>query len=285
MATARAHAHATGHALSHDRSLGAVWSKTLRDQRRSLLWWCVAIGLVVLMYSAFYPSIRSNAEQFTQYMRNLPQAVRNMLGGTDIASPQGYLRSEIFTFMGPILLLVYAIGAGSRAIAGEEERGTLDLLLSMPVRRRTVVFETFVALAVGTFAIAATAWLVTAIVGPLFDLTIRVENLAAAYLNLYLLALAFGTTALAVGAGTGSRGLAIGVSSGGALAAFLLNTFAGSVSWLGPYRYLSPFYYYTGHDPLRTGFTPMDPIVLAGISAVALGVALVTFERRDLATA
>ena len=36
----------------------------------------------------------------------------------------------------PLLLLVYAIGAGSRAIAGEEESGTLDLLLAHPLSRR-----------------------------------------------------------------------------------------------------------------------------------------------------
>jgi ABC-2 type transport system permease protein len=284
MATSTQPAGTARTVVSHDRWLGAVWSKTLRDQRRALLWWCVAIGLVVLMYSAFYPSITANARQFDQYMKNLPRAVRDMLGGADIASPVGYLRAEIFTFMGPVLLLVYAIGAGSRAIAGEEERGTLDLLLTTPVRRRTVVLDTFAAMAIGTLLIAATAWLVTAVVGPLFDLDVPLANLTAAFLNLYLLALAFGSVALAVGAATGSRGLAIGVSSGAALATFLLNTFAQSVSSLEPYRYLSPFYYYTGHDPLRNGFTPMDPLVLAGISAVAVAVALATFERRDLRT-
>ena len=38
--------------------------------------------------------------------------------------------------MVPLLLLIAAIGAGAGAIAGEEERGTLDLLLSLPVSRR-----------------------------------------------------------------------------------------------------------------------------------------------------
>jgi ABC-2 type transport system permease protein len=249
-----------------------------------LLWWAIAIGLVVLMYSAFYPSIRSNAHQFDQYMKNLPVAVRRMLGGSNISSPAGYLMSEIFSFMGPTLLLVYAIGAGARAIAGEEERGTLDLLLSTPVRRRTVVLDTFVAMAIGSFAIAATAWLVTAAVGPMFDLTVPFAGLTAAYLNLFLLGLGFGTIALAIGAATGSRGMAIGVAAGAALVTFLLKTFAVAMSWLEPWRLLSPFWYYTGHDPLRTGFHASDPVVLASISVVALAVALVTFERRDLAT-
>jgi ABC-2 type transport system permease protein len=270
--------------LAHDRSLGAVWSKTLRDQRRALLWWAVGIGLVVLMYSAFYPSIEQNAAQFNDYMKNLPEAVRNLLGGSDIASPEGYLMSEIFSFLGPILLLVFAIGAGARAIAGEEESGTLDLLLSTPVRRRRVVTDKFLATALGTLLLATTAWIVTAVAGPAFDLTVAFAGLTAAFLNLFLMALAFGTIALAVGAATGSKSLAIGVASGAALATFLLKTFASVTSWLEPYRFLSPFYYYTGHDPLRNGFDIVDPIVLAGISAVALAVALMSFERSDLAT-
>jgi ABC-2 type transport system permease protein len=272
------------HVLGRERSLGAVWSKTLRDQRRALPAWAVAIGLVVLMYTAFYPSIKSNAAQFTQYMENLPEAVRNMLGGADIASPEGYLMSEIFSFMGPVLLLVFAVGAGARAIAGEEERGTLDLLLSTPVRRRRVVADKFVAMTIGTLVLAVTAWLVTALIGPVFDVNVSFAGLIAAFLNLFLMALAFGTIALALGAATGSRALAIGVASGAALLTFLLKTFASVVPWLRPYRLLSPFYYYTGHDPLRTGFTPLDPIVLAAISVVALAAALATFEGRDLAT-
>jgi ABC-2 type transport system permease protein len=273
----------TAPALAHEWSLGAVWSKTLRDQRRSLVWWAVGVGLVVLMYSAFYPSIEQSAAQFNDYMKNLPEAVRNILGGSNIASPEGYLMSEIFSFLGPVLLLVYAIGAGARGIAGEEGRGTLDLLLSTPIRRRRVVVDTFVAMTLGTLLLAATAWLVTAVAGPAFDLTVALEGLTAAFLNLFLMAVAFGTLALAIGAATGGRGLAIGVASAAALATLLLRTFASVVSWLEPYRLLSPFYYYTGHDPLRNGFDVLDPIVLAGISVGALVVALVTFEGRDLA--
>jgi ABC-2 type transport system permease protein len=268
--------------LAHEWSLGAVWSKTLRDQRRSLAWWAVGVGLVVLMYSAFYPSIEKSAAQFNDYMKNLPEAVRDMLGGSNIASPEGYLMSEIFSFLGPVLLLVYAIGAGARAIAGEEGRGTLDLLLSTPIRRRRVVVETFVAMTLGTLFLAATAWLVTAVAGPAFDLTVAFGGLTAAFLNLFLMALAFGTLALATGAATGGKGLAIGIASAAALATFLLKTFGSVVSWLEPYRLLSPFYYYTGHDPLRNGFHVLDPIVLAGISVAALVVAMVTFEGRDL---
>ena len=45
------------------------------------------------------------------------------------------------------MLLIFTIGAGAGAVAGEEERGTLDLLLAHPVRRRDYVIQRFLALA------------------------------------------------------------------------------------------------------------------------------------------
>ena len=60
-------------------------------------------------------------------------------GELDLASPAGYLNSQIYALLAPLLLLIFSIGGGAGAVAGEEERGTLDLLLAHPVRRRDYV--------------------------------------------------------------------------------------------------------------------------------------------------
>jgi ABC-2 type transport system permease protein len=48
-------------------------------------------------------------------------------------------------------------------------------------------------------------------------------------------------------------------------------------------RKLSPFYYYLGGDPLRTGVDLGHVAVLAAIPLVLLGVALWSLTRRDIA--
>ena len=73
-------------------------------------------------------------------MQNLPDAVKTIIGN-DYTSPAGYLRAEFFSLLGPILLLVYTIGGGAKAIAGEEEGRSLDLLLSTPLSRGRVVAD------------------------------------------------------------------------------------------------------------------------------------------------
>lgn len=270
-------------ALPRPTLLRTVFAKTIRDQRKALAWWAVGIVGTVLMYASFWPSVRDNAEQFNRYLKDLPEFLSNLIGGLDFATPEGYLQSELFSFIGPILMLVYAVGAGSRAIAGEEEARTLDLLLSVPVRRRRVLLDKFAAMAMGTLVLTLVMWISVLLLGQPFDLRPDLGGFTAMTLNTFLLGLAFGTLALAIGSATGRRALAIGIPSGIAVASFIVNALAPSVDWLEPFRLLSLFYYYSGGDPFLNGLDPVHASVLLAVTAVALASAAWTFERRDLA--
>ncbi|HXF72004.1 MAG TPA: ABC transporter permease subunit [Actinomycetota bacterium] len=262
--------------------LRSIAGKTFHDQRRSLPWWLGGLVALVLMYASFWPSVRTSGERFNEFLRQAPSWVRDLIGSPDFATPEGYARSELFALTLPIVLLVYGIGLGARAVAGEEERGSLDLLLSLPVRRGRVVAERFAALAGGLLLLSATAWAAILVLGPPFELRLDPAAVAAACLLAGLLGLAFGSVALAVGAATGRRARAAGVAGALALLSFLVNTFATSVDWIRPLRWASPFRYYAAHDPLLGAFRPLDALVLAAIAAIALAVAVATFERRDL---
>jgi len=262
-----------------------IVAKTLRDQRRALIGWAIGMAALVLLYASFYPSIRSNADALNKYVRTAPEWIRNMIGDSgDISSAVGYIRSEIFSTMGPLLLLILAIGAGARAIAGEEEGRTLDLLLANPVRRRTVVLQKFWAMVAATSGVGLVLLIALSLFGPAFGLHMALVNLAAAVVSAIALAVCFGAIALAVGCWRGRRAVAVAASTSLAVVLYLLNVLAPSVNGLSRYRVLSPFYHYIGYDPLRNGFSALHLSVLIAIAAVALAVALVTFERRDLAS-
>jgi ABC-2 type transport system permease protein len=177
---------------------------------------------------------------------------------------------------------VFSIGAGARAIAGEEEGRTLDLLLSTPIRRKEVLFDKWIALAVSALGLTAALGLAIAIVGPLFELRISIADLASACLMLYLLAVAFGTVALAVGCFTGRRGLANAITGAFATVTYVSNVLASAVDALAPLRPLSPFRWYLEPDPLIHGIAAVNLAVLVCITAVAYVAAWFSFERRDL---
>ncbi len=122
--------------------------KTLRDARRAIAWWSLGLVAMTALMVAVYPSVRDNPE-LNKMVDDYPDAFKAFFGlgeNVDYTSAVGYLNSELFSFMVPLLLLIAAIGAGARATAGEEERGTLDLLLANPISRRRLVLDKLAAL-------------------------------------------------------------------------------------------------------------------------------------------
>jgi ABC-2 type transport system permease protein len=260
-----------------------VLVETIRERRRSLLWWALGLVTLIAVTVVFYPSIRDD-RALNDYAKDLPDSVRALFAGgeLDITSPAGYLNSQIFSLMAPILFLIFAIGAGSAAVAGEEERGTLDLVLAQPLRRWDYVVQRFLALAalvsgltlVLLFAVALGSWVV--------DLEIGFGQLLAASLSVGLVALLFGTIALAVGAIRSGRAPAIAVAAAIAVVAWLLDGLGQAVDVLDPVRPLSPYYQAIGRNPLREGAIWEGWSILAAVSVLLAACAAAGFQRRDI---
>lgn len=262
---------------------GEVLAEALHERRRSLAWWSLGVIALVAINVAFYPSIRGDTA-LNDYVKNLPDSVRGLFvgGELDITSPAGYLNSQIYALMAPLVLLIFAIGAGAGAVAGEEERGTLDFLLAHPLRRRDYVVQRFLALTVLVAVLAgvllATVWLTSLLV----DLEIGLDRLAAASLSAGLLALFFGTVALATGSLRSGRTEAIAVAAGVGIASWLLDGLGQAVDALERWRPLSPYYQLIGKNPLREGALWSGWGIVAAATVLLVAVAAAGLERRDL---
>jgi ABC-2 type transport system permease protein len=259
-----------------------ILRKELRDQRRALIGWGGGLVAMTAMYASFWPSVRDNADQFESYLENLPEAFRNLIGELSLTSPVGYLQSELFSFLGPALLLVFAIGTGARSVAGEEEQRTMDLLAVTPLTRGRIVVEKFAAMTVTAIAIGAVLWAAIISIGPLFDLRIPPADVAAATVHLVLLGLAFGSIAMLLGCWLGRRGLAIGATSAAAVATFLLDAFAPAVEGMAWAERLTPFHYYGEGPPLADGLDLMRAGVLVAVALAGLLGSILLFDRRDI---
>lgn len=258
--------------------------KTLRDRRRSLLFWGLGLVILAVVLILFYPVIRE-ATFISEYLESFPEEFMALFAGeiTDYASPEGFLNGELFFLMYPLLLMVFAIGFGSGAIAGEEEHGTLDLLLSNPLNRWHLVLEKFIAMLVCTMLLTIVFWATLAIGGAAIDMGLNLVRLAAVCFSGFLLAIAYGALALAVGCARGKRGLSMGVAGALGVYGYMLNALAPLIDWLEPFQVASPFYYYIDANPLSNGLDPLHAAALIGLTVFFLGIAIVTFERRDLA--
>jgi beta-exotoxin I transport system permease protein len=259
--------------------------KTLRDSRRAIAWWSLGLVAMTALMVAVFPAVRDNP-QLNDLVDQYPEALKAFIafgGDLDYTSGAGYLGSELFSFMVPLLLTIAAIGAGARAVAGEEEAGTLDLLLANPLSRRRVVAEKTVALAVELLTLSVVLFAsLLAGVGAV-GMGVSATHLAGASAAAALLAFAFGALAVLAGALSGRRGAAIAVSAGAAVAAYLLNSLGPLVDLPGPVRALSPYYHYVVSDPLRQGLEADHVAILLAVGLAAAVAAAVAFEHRDVA--
>jgi ABC-2 type transport system permease protein len=260
--------------------------KTLRDVRRGFVWWSLGLAGFVALIVSVYPTVHSNPA-LKKLSEDYPKALQAFIafgGQVDYSSAAGYLGIELFSLMVPLLFLVAAIATGAATIAGEEERGTLELLLANPVSRARVVLEKSLALALEIGGLGIVLWLALWIGALAVGMDISAEHLAAATLAAVLLAIAYGEIAVLVGAASGKRSLTIGVTAAAGVAGYLVNGLAPLVDALEGPQKLSPFYHYAAGDPLRHGLSAGHLGVLIAVALAAAAAAPWAFSRRDVST-
>jgi ABC-2 type transport system permease protein len=261
--------------------LRTITTKTIRDGRRSLFWWALGLSGLTILTVATYPAVR-DMPGMEDLLEGLPDAILALIGESDLLSPEGYLNSQLFGAIVPLLFLFFGVAAGAGAIAGEEENRTLDLLLSNPVSRTRVVLEKALAMVIGLLLLATILWLATYLPAVAVDMGLDPANLVAAVVSASLFGFFMGGFALMVGAASGSRGLAIGLGAALGIAAYLVNSLAPLVDGLDWLQQLSPFYYYYEADPLRNGLDPAHAAVLGVGGLLFVLVAVIGFRRRDV---
>ncbi len=264
--------------------LRSVGVKTLHDQRRALIAWSASLALLVAMYVAIWPSLR-NQPSMSDFLNQMPKAMRSLFAasGADMSTPVGYVQVELLAFMGPLLLIIYSVAAGAGAIAGEEDRHTLDLLLANPISRTRIVLEKLGAMIAGTALLGAVTAVALLGEGRLAGMKLPAGGVVAAMIHMTLLALVFGTLALATGAATGHPALSRALPAVLAVVAYIVNGLAPVVSWLKPAQKFSPFYQYSGHDPLRHGLSLAAVLVAVVTILLLASMATALFRRRDVA--
>lgn len=264
-----------------------VLPQMLSQRRRSTLWWWAGMALLMLGILASHPSARDSAEGLQSYMDSLPEPLVELMGASaGIASPEGYLSSQLYSNMFPILVVVLGIGAAAWSIAGAESEGTLEMLLANPVSRARVALERLLGVVLLTGALTLVATVVATALGPAFELSsLSAGSLWAASLGVWALALTFTSVTFGLGAATGSKALAIGAGAGAAAGTYVLYGLTAFVDSLRSLHWLSPWYWFLDADPLG-GVTAsfwsqavLLPLAVAGLFCLA-GIA--RLSRRDL---
>lgn len=261
--------------------------KTLRETWPTTSLFCVGFFAAEGALGFVLPRFQ---EQFSQQLLQLPFVatfVRALVGGEGTAE----IGPEMFAALAwvhPIVLAIVwaqAIVFCTRVPAGEVDRGTIDVLLSLPVSRwRVHGSETVVW--VGSTVVMFGAGLVgNRIGGVLGGAVIGIRSAIIAAVNLCALTLAVGAVAWLLSALSDRRGRAVGAAFVFVAASFLVNYLAEFWRPLEAVAPMSLLHYHRPILAIRNGAWPVrDLCVLVGAAGVAWAGAGVVFSRRDLMT-
>lgn len=262
--------------------LANPFTKWVWDNRRSVIGWSVAVAAVGGVYAAFWPTVDNEAMR--DALDAYPDFMLQAMNFDDIATAAGYLTASVYGLVVGVLVIVYAVSTGAKAIAGDEEAGTLDLILAHPVSRTRLALQRFAGFGVAAAALSlALLIVILALVVPASLDGISFGNFLAMHLHLFMFTVFFGALSFAAGAATGRRAVAVGVGAMMGVFGFAADGILPQVEALEWTQDLSPFQWLSGGAPLQNGVQIGDILLMAGLAALLVAIGTWSFGRRDVA--
>jgi ABC-2 type transport system permease protein len=264
---------------------GSIYGKGIRDSRLAFI---IAAGLLggmalvmgVAVASVFpTPAARLEVDKL---VGSIPASMVNLFGKpVELGTLGGYMTFKY----GAIFALgtaLWSILALSSTLAGEANRGSLDLVAAAPFGKRRIALEklaahlTMLGLAMAVLAVATTVSSTLFGDAALGDAIPPLSSIGFA-LWAGFIALFFGGLAFALAPLLGRAG-----SAGVASLLMVVLWVANGLDILGPVAALSPFRWTADHVALvgQYDWAPLAAVGVVGVAFLAIGVEL--FTRRDL---
>lgn len=255
---------------------------TLSGLRGQILGWGLGLALYGLLIVSMYDTMAAQQDQLQQLISSYPEEFLAFFGGdsASLMTPAGFLGMYAFSMM-PILIGIFAVLAGSGLIAGDEERGRLDLIIAHPVGRSAFFFGRVTGMIAATILIHAMGWLGFSLLLGSSSLGFSWGQMSVPMLSLMVQILFYAALALLLSMVLPARSLAA-MASGTIVAA---SYFISSLAFMSPgletaSKYLPYRYYQTvlSFSELNAGWL----LGLLGAGLLMAGAAWLLFIRRDI---
>lgn len=257
--------------------------RVIHERWKGLAGWFGGVIALITIQVSVYPTIRDSRQGWSELTEQFPEAFRKMFRMEDYTSPSGYLSTELFSFMIPLIFIGLATTWSARAGSEEEEHGTADILLTLPISRTSILVTRMATTLLVVSLLASTTTLALVVGTNIVNMDVGVLNILQAAISCGLLATVFGGLSVAVASWTGHRGVGMGVGLGLAIASFVLYSLAPLVSAFEHLLPINPFEWTIGKTPLVHGLQPWWTVVAIAVSGIFAAIALVAYNRHDIA--
>lgn len=261
-------------------------AKLIRDRWKGLSTYCAGIFIYGVFMTAIYPAL-SGIKGLTDYTKAMPDVVMKMFGSTgtiDFMNFNNYVGLEFLSLMVIVIAAPFVIGFANQAVCGELHEGTLELLMSQPIKRWEMLTSKIAVLVGGIAVIALSTSLSVIIPAPIAGIDIHYTGFICLIPILMAILIAIGGYSLFF-SNLLKYPRQVIMASAGLTFAFYLFNFVGlsvkSVNWL---KYLSIFHYYNVEQTLDAGTVPVANIlILLGAAALFTAAAFALFRKKDIA--
>ncbi|MEA2647405.1 MAG: polyether ionophore transport system permease protein [Chloroflexota bacterium] len=259
----------------------SVFLKSLRDHRVAILGWGIGMGLVVASPMASVGALVTT-----------PQARAELVGiastfawnadAVAVDTIGGYATWKIGVFI--FLIATWPLLAGSRMLRGEEDRGSLDMLLAQPRPRARVAIEKLAAMWTALLLMGVLIALVTYAGGRAFGADFSPVDAVLFGLDLALFCAVVGGIALVLSQFTEERGPAAGWTAGLLLVFIVMDMVHRVTTGADWVSQLSPVYYYNLSKPLipSYGSSAGGMLLLLGLALLLDAAGTWLFLQRDV---
>jgi ABC-2 type transport system permease protein len=252
----------------------------LSRRMRSLLIWGIVLGALGALYVALYPSMSGMLDD---YLQNAPESMRQYMGEFQGSiTAEQWMEMEFTGSIIPIALPFLVMLIAARAVAGSEERKTLDLLLSNPLQRRHLIAGAALTMALALAGVLVVAWVLTYIAVPIAGVELGAGSLARGLVVLWPYCLFFGALALFLSALMRRGALATTIAAVVLVAMYVIEGLAQAVKAVEPFRVVSLIYHLG--QPMQGDFPWTGVLVMLAGVVVFVAAAMAAFARRDIYT-
>ena len=264
---------------------GAILQNTLRASWKQALYWGLGMGILGL-YITVIASSSEILEGYANLLGTIPPAILRAFGMGDarlLTTAEGWIVT-IFATEAALILSIYAVMAGLRIAANEEQAGIMDITLSLPLSRTQFIVERSIASALISLAIILCCIFFPVMGIVMLNMEADTAKVIASILNIYpgLLLITAVTSLLA--ALMRRRAAAIGLAAAFVIGSYVLDILGQAVSgtFAALLQNLSFFHHVNGEAIVLDAFNPLTPLAMLAVVLICFGLSVMIFNRRDI---